>query len=173
MKLTHRSILVLAVYIFTVVLTTLASADEITFQEGYWAGQPIPDDPTFGCHMAMMLDDETMMAIYTNIEGRFDLMFMSGKWNIPQESDLDAQMSIDGQPITFTRAHLINQKTIGIRAADLDGTQLLENLMRKANRLMIAFHNLDYLGQTAFYDNNLAVTALKNCVKQAKRTASQ
>lgn len=94
---------ILIALISTIAFTSFAAANEITFNEGYWAGQPIPNDPEFGCHMAMQLDDDTMMLIYSNAAGRFDLGFSSKKWNILQEQDAETYLDIDDQPITFNR----------------------------------------------------------------------
>lgn len=172
-KLIQRARLALTAIISTAILSNFAFANEITFQEGYWAGQPIPNDPAFGCHMAMMLDDKLLMSVYANAEGRFDLTFWSEKWNIMQESDVAAQMDIDDQPITFTRSHRINHQVIAIRGTTPADNQRLENLIRKASDFKIAFPKLDFVAHTAFYDNNLAVTALKNCIKTVKRQATQ
>ncbi|MBX8800710.1 hypothetical protein [Pseudochrobactrum asaccharolyticum] len=163
----------LTAFASTAALSSLAFANEITFQEGYWAGQPIPNDQDFGCHMAMMLDDETMLSIYANTKGRFDLTFRSDKWSILQEKDVEAQLDLDDQPITFTRVYLLNQQVIVIRGTTPADNKRLEDLIRKASDLKVAFPKLNYVGQTAFYDNNLAVTALKNCIKTAQRQSAQ
>lgn len=150
-------------------LPLLAFADEITFSEGHWAGQPIPNDPSFACHMGMQLDENTTFLIHANADGEFNLGFFSNKWNITQEKDIEARLEINDQPVTFTRVFLSDPKMIVIKGATVELSRQLSDLMSEAETMYIAFKNPNYKADTTFYDNHLAVAELKNCIKSAQR----
>lgn len=144
---------------------SLAMATNLTFEEGYWRGQLIPNDPEYGCYMYMPLDHNVMMSIYVNDSGHFDLAFQSRGWDIKDVADINAVLEIDGEVVDFTRVFLYDPSFILIRGVTLDDAMRLENLIRKATSLRVAFEIPDYFGETSFFDNHLAVTSLKNCVR--------
>ena len=158
------------IYFFAALpLPAYANSTQPIFQEGYWTGQAVPQDPQAGCHMFMQLDEDTTLSIYANNKGRFDLAFRSPNWNIDDQNTINAELEINGQPITFTRVFFYDPKVVLIRGTTVEDSRKLETLIRQATFLRVAFQTPDYFAQTTFFDNHLAVTALKNCIKNQQR----
>lgn len=170
---TSRAIRLLIIAMGAALFTqTAAMAQKIVFSEGHWVGQKMTDVARPGCMMAMQLDDDTALAIFATAAGDFDLAFSSKTWNIDEaDGDVKANLEIDGEPVMFTRVFVPVPSTIVIRAQTPSDTRKLENLIRKAEDMNVEFVRLNYSAHTSFFDNHLAVTALKNCVKAAEREA--
>lgn len=149
-----------------------ANANEIAFSEGHWVGSKLNNVERPGCMMAMQLDDDTALAIFATATGDFDLAFSSKSWNIKEaDGDVKAYLQLDGEPVTFTRVFIPVPSTIIITGNTLEDKQKLEKLIRKAEEMQVEFIRLNYSAHTSFFDNHLAVTALKNCVRAAEREA--
>lgn len=161
----------------TIVGATEARATEPNknvFSEGHWNGWAMAGTAVPGCIMAMQLDDMTGLAVFATSDGDFDLAFSSNSWNITEpEENLKAYLELDGEPVTFTRIFLPIPSTILIRAVTPEDIQKLEYLIRKAEDMKVKFDSVDYTAHISFYDNHLAVSALKNCVKAEARKAKQ
>lgn len=123
--------------------------------------------------MSMQLDDTTDFGIFATSNGSFDLVFYSENWSIPTSKDVNVYLELDGEPVTFTRLFLPAPGTIIIRGITPDAIQKLEDLMRQAENMKLVLADLNYSAHTTFYDNHLAVSALKNCVKAEARKAKQ
>lgn len=153
-------------------LQTAANANEIAFSEGHWVGSKLNNVERPGCMMAMQLDDDTALAIFATAAGDFDLAFSSKSWNINEaDGDVKTYLQLDGEPVTFTRVFIPMPSTIIITGNTLEDKQKLEKLIRKAEDMQVEFIRLNYSAHTSFFDNHLAVTALKNCVRAAEREA--
>lgn len=149
-----------------------ANANEIAFSEGHWVGSNLNNVERPGCMMAMQLDDDTALAIFATAAGDFDLAFSSKSWNINEvDGDVKAYLQLDGEPVTFTRVFIPMPSTIIITGNTPEDRQKLEKLIRKAEEMQVEFIRLNYSAHTSFFDNHLAVTALKNCVRAAEREA--
>lgn len=168
---------ILQIALFAVIATLdiqqPASANKITFSEGHWVGQKMTNVDRPGCMMAMQLDDDTVLAIFATAAGDFDLAFSSKAWNINDaDGDVKAYLELDGEPVTFTRVFIPVPSTIIITGNTPEDKQKLEKLIRKAGEMQVEFIRLNYSAHTSFFDNHLAVTALKNCVRAAERDSN-
>lgn len=152
----------------------VAEPSKIVFTEGHWNGWAMEGTTLPGCIMAMQLDNMTAFAVLATSDGDFDLAFSSNDWNITApEENLKVYLELNGKPVTFTRLFTPMRSTLLIRTITPEDAQKLEYLIRKAEVMKVKFDDVDYTAHTSFYDNHLAVSALKNCVKAEAQKAKQ
>lgn len=159
-------ILFTALAILGVTKAKVSAESTATFSEGHWVGQAIKGTSPTVCIMTMQLDDTTSFAIYADASGDFNFAFTSAVWKIPKlDEDFKGYLEINGEPVMFTRMFLPEPNAILLRAMNNQDAKQLEQLMRKAENMTIEFATIGYSAHTTFFDNHLAVSALKNCTK--------